>query len=274
MPFSIYKTPKTLPKLRAVLLNFPLSHNNRSSCPLVKPVPLTHDTMSSQNRRADEEATGRAEEARTDAFNQVHPAWSHCERRLINLSQALLRRALDGLLQSYPHLEEQTTRYLTQIMTLEEQIKNLRSDIERLNSENEKLRAKPSSEDGASISFRDRKDSLRWLADELRYVYNVSSTLDLSLEKRSADHRELPSLCGMICDEEQLADLKIFMANFASSPFQNGCFFCLRQAALGFMAPMITFGEDGLRCQAHGDDDSCVWISKREGRWVVGTSRG
>ena len=163
--------------------------------------------------------------------------------------------------------------HLAGTMTLEEQIKGLRCVIEDLKSENEKLRTKPSSENGASLSFSGRKDSLGWLAAELNYVSGVASTLGLSLEKPT-DHRELSVLCGLICDKHQLAGLKSFMGVFADSPSQSACFFCLRQAGLGVISPMLAFGENGLHCQVHDNDDACVWISKREGRWVIGTSRG
>ncbi|KAJ4024528.1 hypothetical protein NW752_003097 [Fusarium irregulare] len=199
--------------------------------------------MSSQKRRIDEEAAGRAEGG----------------------NKAICRERT-------PRPEEKRMKHLARINTLEKQIEGLRCEIEHLKSENEKLRTKPSLENGASTRSSARKDSLGWLAAELSYVSSVASTLGLSLQKPT-NHRELPILCGMICDKDQLAGLKSFMGAFADSPSQNACFFCLREAGLGLMVPMLAFGENGLRCQVHDNDDACVWISKREGRWVIGTSR-
>ncbi|RBR23092.1 uncharacterized protein FIESC28_04087 [Fusarium coffeatum] len=212
--------------------------------------------MSSQKRRIDKEAVGRAEEGDKGISREVR-----------------LQHSWEALLGVAPRPKDQRMEHLTHVNTLEEQIKGLRSEIEQLNAEKEKLGAKASSEDGASISSGGRKGSLGWLVAELGYVSSVASKLGLSLQKPT-DHRELPILCGVICDKEQLVGLKSFMGVFADSPSQDGCFFCLSQAGHGLMAPMLAFGEDGLRCQVHGDDDVCVWISKREGRWVIGTSRG
>jgi len=187
--------------------------------------------------------------------------------------QTQRRTEVDTLVQLVPQIKQLELERLSHIGTLERLTKNLGSEIRRLNSENEKLRVTPSAEDGTPPNTINCKDDQDYLAKELKFVYKAASKLGLSLEKPTS-HRELPILCGVICDEEQLAHLTTFMTDTLSFPFHNECLFCLKQVGLGAMAPMLVFGEDDLRCEAHKDDDACVWISKHANGCFIGTGRG
>ncbi|CAG7557948.1 unnamed protein product [Fusarium equiseti] len=246
------------------------------SCPLAKPLRPNHDTMSSQKRRVDEEAAGRTEERATGIYNKeaMDFTWPLLAQLTPEFNfQTQRQPAVDTLVQLVPQIRQLELERLSHIDTLERQIKDLGSKIQRLYSENEKLRVKPAAEDGTSPNTIVGKDDQDYLAEELKFVYKVASKLGLSLEKPT-DHRELPILCGVICDEEQLAHLTTFMTNTLSFPFHNECLFCLKQVGLGAMAPMLVFGEDDLRCEAHKDDDAYVWISKHANGWFIGTGRG
>lgn len=206
--------------------------------------------MSAQKRRIDDEAVGRAEEGVTGTYNKVRPALIHRGKRLANLSQ-------------YPlaSMSERQIRY------------DLHAKITRLALEHTKLRTKPSSDGGASANTIVGKNDQDYLVEELVYIYTVTSELGLNLQKPT-DHRELSTLCVVICDKEQLAHLKTFMSDPLSFRFYKGCLFCLQQVGLGAKAPILAYGELALRCQLHQDGDACVWISKRENGWFIGTGRG
>jgi len=82
---------------------------------------------------------------------------------------------------------------------------------------------------------------------------------------------EVEAMCRVLCSPGRSSDLQRFLQQFSDED-NHGIRYCVDVISTGCVseAPLIA---QGKTCTVHKDRDVCVWVTKRELGWVIGSGR-
>ena len=183
--------------------------------------------------------------------------------------ESFLRQQHQELLDAFTRLEAHKNRVVAES---EKEINDLKRQNQELRSEVESLRT-ANIPPPAAVSQEPNH-----VARDFDEIAKVALRLNLRTQNTPPSSREIEALSRIFFffDAHRLSNLEHFMQK--AGRINNQHRYCVdviseRPIADG-SSPVGWIEKKRPSCSFHADDDPCVWIVKREGRWVIGRGRG